>query len=245
MTAETSDSVAVSEIKHADDIVIERRLNTIFDIRRQIHELRRQAGMGLIKQHSKYEVQSGYRSLVTNYLMELHPLLLKYDDVGHHLLYEYDFGVEKIKPRIEIRQHGISEQYYLIRPERGDVPYQQASPGAVGDVELKGLTSLQEVDDPLKGVVVKEVRDPVTMSMQEQRIPFAAQIGMQTLDDMTLRMNEFISQVGLELEPDRDDDPGPDLEQSQFVEDAADGTTVIDIENTDIPGANPRRDGLR
>jgi len=83
------------------------------------------------------------------------------------------------------------------------------------------------------------------MSMQEQRIPFAAQIGMQTLDDMTLRMNEFISQVGLELEPDRDDDPGPDLEQSQFVEDAADGTTVIDIENTDIPGANPRRDGLR
>jgi len=206
MTGETSDSVVVSEVKDADDIVIERRLNTIFDIRRQIHELRRQAGMGLIKQHSKYEVQTGYRSLVTNYLMELHPLLLKYDDVGHHLLYKHDFGVAQVTPRIEIRQQGIHERQYLIRPERGDIPYQQATPGAVDQVELKGLTSLQEVDDPLTGVVVQEVRDPATMSMQTQRIPFADQIGMKTLDDMTQKMNEFISSIGLELEPDRDDD---------------------------------------
>ena len=186
-------------VKGADEIVIERRLSSIFDIRDEIHNLRKRLRMGRLDGLTEFQVLSGYRTLVDNYAMELHPLLLKYE-AGEQLLNEHDFGEAYVNPRIETRKTLKGRSRVLKRPVRGDIET-QGDPEIVA-FELTGLKSLWELPDPLEATIGISRRDAATMSTKTEQVRVSDQIGLQKLDEMVREMNVFLSEIGFELEPE-------------------------------------------
>jgi len=185
-------------IPNAEDIVVERRLNTIFDLRDRIHVLRRQLRMGQISELSDFQVMCGYRTLVESYLSELNPLLLKTES-GKELLEDYNFGEAKVRPRtVEKNRNRV------LKLTEGSVTIgqNQRLPSEVAKFELIGLESLWRVPDPLPGVVTIEKVDPATMSKKQTQYNISDQIDLEALDSMVREMNVFLSNIDLGLQPE-------------------------------------------
>lgn len=186
-------------VRGADEIVIERRLSTIFDIRDEIQDIRKRLRMGRLGGLTEFQILSGYRTLVDNYAMELHPLLLKYE-AGEQLLNERDFGEAYVNPKVVERESLMNSSRKLRRPIRGDIGV-----GEVTDIvsfELVGLRSLWELPDPLEADVSITRRKPETMSELPEEVRVADQIRLEKLDEMVREMNVFLSEIGFELEPE-------------------------------------------
>jgi len=199
MSADEQASNETEVVRGADEIVIERRLSTIFDIRDEIQDIRKRLRMGRLDGLTEFQVLSGYRTLVDNYAMELHPLLLKYE-TGEQLLNEHDFGEAYVNPKIVERESAMNSSRKLKRPIRGDI-----KAGEVTDIvafELVGLRSLWELPDPLEADVSITRRKPETMSELPEQVRVADQIRLEKLDEMVREMNVFLSEIGFELEPE-------------------------------------------
>lgn len=185
-------------IPNAEDIVVERRLKTIFDLRDRIHVLRRQLRMGQISELSDFQVMCGYRTLVESYLSELNPLLLKTES-GKELLENYDFGEARVRPRTVEKSRNR-----VLKLTDGSVPIgkTQSLPPEVARFDLIGLESLWEVPDPLPGIVTIEEVDPTTMRKKQVQYNISDQIDLEPLDSMVREMNVFLSNIDLGLQPE-------------------------------------------
>jgi hypothetical protein len=185
-------------IPNAEDIVVERRLKTIFDLRDRIHVLRRQLRMGQISELSDFQVMCGYRTLVESYLSELNPLLLKTES-GKELLENYDFGEARVRPRTVEKSRNR-----VLKLTDGSVPIgkTQSLPSEVARFDLIGLESLWEVPDPLPGIVTIEEVDPATMRKKQVQYNISDQIDLEPLDSMVREMNVFLSNIDLGLQPE-------------------------------------------
>lgn len=193
----------MESVKGIEDIVIERRLNTIFDIRREIHDMRKNLEMGMFDESlSQYQVLSGLRTLVTNYLLEIHPLMLEYEDEGHDLLENHEFGEAELNPTVRIDNRG---NRLLVRHVRGDIEITEDLPRVSDTVPLNGLYSLMDASNPLEGVVRVSETDRSTMRTKTVPLRYSDQIGMSILTDMIDEMNTFLADIGLELEPEQQD----------------------------------------
>lgn len=190
------------QLRGADEIVTERRLNTIYDIRDNIHELRQNFKMGLAANEiSEFKFECGYRNLVDNYAMELQPLMLKCEP-GKELLRNKDFGECYISP--EIVNRGLNDDTVIRRPRRGDVKVSSHHSPEPTRIELEGLESLWDLPDPLTTTIAVRQFDAGTQGETTKEIVITDQIRARKLDEMTRSMNVFLKDVGLELDLEMD-----------------------------------------
>jgi hypothetical protein len=207
--SDVDDRADGESIKDAEDIVIERRLKTIFDIRERLHDLRTKFRLGQIDEMTETEALSGYRTLCDNYLMEIQPLLLKFDK-GQELLNDHDFGAATVAPVVVKRELSHDTRMQLKfgnygRENRTPMTIQGAPDPRVKEFELTGLRSLWEMDDPLRARFSVPTLDAGTQATMPEEVWVTDQIGFDPLDRMVRQMNVFLSEIGFELEPDRDD----------------------------------------
>lgn len=174
----TDESQSEDYIEDPEQIVQARRLNSIFDIRDELREYRKIILMESYDNHgiTRSQALSGYRTLANNYLMELQPLLEKFDK-GEELLTEKDFGYATIQP-----------------PDNAVNPQ-------IKQVELIGLESIWTVPDPLKAQYRVEVYDNRNKTNQMKSTTTTDQFATHTTDKFIREMNRFLSVIGFELEP--------------------------------------------
>jgi hypothetical protein len=196
------------QIADPEDIVQSRRLNSIFDIRDEIRQHRKTILMESYSNHgvSRFQALSGYRTLANNYLMELQPLLMKFEP-GEELLNDHDLGHAVIVPNYQVvssNSHGMGPEVEI--QHRDGTSRVQEKPEAK-QVELTGLESIWNTPDPLQAEFSLMQYDNINKTTNRQPIVITDQFSVNTTDKFIRSMNMFLSEIGFELEPDEDEDP--------------------------------------
>lgn len=204
-------------IEKAEDYISKRRLKSVFDLRQEIHKTRKKLRMAEYQGNSRFEILCGYRVLVESYLLEVEPLLRRYGD-GDHYLHEKEFGEVSVEPQIRRTddqrvRRGEFSLYFPNQPaEYGDrwfrVEWEADLPEAI-TYDVTGLDSLMSVPSELAiSDTISCARGPVSGSETEVRSYLKrSQIPMGILDEMVRTINEFLSDIGFELEPEEEDNP--------------------------------------
>jgi hypothetical protein len=159
------------------------------------------------EEFTTYEALSAYRALTDSYIVESEPLLRRYED-GTELLENADFGVERVSPpcfKADQYQRGRYE-VELGNHERDTVLLSQ--PPEEQLYELNGLLSLIECPDPL--VAQYEWKTARSSNRGGGRISYThrQQLTFSTLDAMVRSVNNFLAEIGFELDPQDDTEPG-------------------------------------
>lgn len=189
-----------TEVSDPDAYVNHRRLKSIFDIRDEMRESRRKVKMAdhrPVEQVTTYEALSAYRALVDSYVVETEPLLRKYDR-GVELLEEEDFGKVLVKPTVI-----TGGEYRKVRVGGEEISTRNVPKGRV--YELEGLLSVIEQPDPLTAELKlnkphNHARNPVHKVLKKQ-------IKFKSLDRMVRGINNFLAEIGFELNPREEQDP--------------------------------------
>lgn len=187
--------------------VEERRIKSIFDVRDELHNKRKKIHFEQSDDTAKVELLTAYRSLVSSYLLEIEPLLEKFDD-GKELLYDTEFGTVELQPTVN------SNNEILLNGEWRQL--RQSPPNKI-KYELTGLESLYSVPSPIKMRTAIEVDKPGVRGKASQTAIYEnkAEIEMITLDSMVRYMNQFICHIGLELDPEQNEES--EFEYSDLV----------------------------
>jgi len=213
-----TDSEIEKEIQRLDateELITEKRLETIVELRRDIHNIRRDVKLGN-KLRSQYREKYGtnkritvYRTAVDSWIMELEPLMRQYD-FGEKMLYHRDYGDIVIEPPIEYDKWG---HRVIETEEHGEEivlsPINSSNPEALErtleprHVSVEGLTALFKLDDP----IVERFNIPTSKAKRVRRVPVKGQIPADKLDLMVRDMNHFLAKVGLEMKPEPERDP--------------------------------------
>lgn len=199
------------QVKDPEEYVNKRRLKSIFDIRDNIAQKRLEVKQAdQIQGASRFKALTAYRTLVDSYVLEVEPLLLSYDP-GQKYLYEFDFGEVNISPETRSEEGlrgGTSTCGKEIRiqgnPHRSW--FRLVREPEPAKVEVKGLDALFSLPDPLyhefEVQVVGSGRQTTTKT-----VPVTMQIDYPILDSMVRVVNQFLAQIGFELEPEKDETP--------------------------------------
>lgn len=196
------------QIRDPEEIVQNRRLNSIFDIREEIRDTRKQILMERYnnKGISRFEALCGYRTLANNYLMELEPLLLKFEP-GQRLLDEKDFGEAIFSPRYRKKTIGDSRgRRYEIVHHNATTSTVLEEPDSVS-IDLVGLRCLWDIPDPVSLSILVKQKKSYRHAAEERELTFKDQFSVRTIDQFIRCMNRFLSDVGFELDPEQDKDP--------------------------------------
>ena len=186
-------------VEDPEQIVQSRRLEAIFDIRDELRENRK---IILIESHDDYgmtrfQALSGYRTLANNYLMEIQPLLEKYES-GKELLTEHDFGTATIAPQYKPAKRG---RYDIIHHDRTKTTVEQAPNNQTATFELEGLEAIWNTPDPLKASFKMKQYDNRNKTIANRSVSITDQFSVETTDKFIRAMNRFLSEIGFELEP--------------------------------------------
>jgi hypothetical protein len=200
-------------IEDSEDYSKQRRLKSVFDIRRDIHETRTDIKFETHKLSQRHQAITAYRALVESYLFEIEPLLRRYGD-GEYYLTEYDFGHLTLAPETRAASGNAIltvELYFpnLDTPHNGNTdPWKEVREKYVPEpitYDFTGLQSLFSSPDSL--ILHDEVKENDSFKAETYTYVQKSQIPMSMLDEMVRVMNEFISDIGFELEPEKEDDP--------------------------------------
>jgi len=199
-------------IEDSADYSTKRRLKSVFDIRHEIRDTRKEIKFEAHKSSYRHQAVSAYRALVESYLLEIEPLLRRYGN-GEVYLNQYDFGQLTLEPQTrEISKNSFFDVELFFPNQRGgngnDSAWERVPEDNVPEpvtYEFIGLRSLFDAPDTfvlhddvqLQGVTGTDVLTYVQK----------AQIPMNSLDLMVRSLNDFISDIGFELEPEHEDDP--------------------------------------
>jgi len=197
-------------IQDDEDYIQKRRIKSIFNSKDNLHEKRRKIEFEhLHNNKDRTELLTAYRSLVSDYLMQVEPLMDEYE-MGTELLEETSFGKIKAQPNTRSKQNSInpiteiqlqSGQWVQIEPE--DIPQEKR-------YNLIGLVSLHRVPNPVKISKQIEVLNPHnshTPTKETVTYTQVTQIDMSTLDLMTRGINQFLAEAGFELQKEPEDNP--------------------------------------
>jgi hypothetical protein len=207
MTSEAPHDIEVAEVRDPEEYTNERRLKDIFDARSQLREYR--LDVQEAARADRFAAVSAYRSAVSNYLLEVEPLLRKHDP-GTKLLTERDFGTVVVEPPIkEEEAPGLTtatrRAIKVPKDSHGTktVPVKRV-PDPV-EYPLVGLRSLFNTPDPIEHEFTfmsdQEYDRGTTYDITQRK-----QISFQTLDAMVRTINNFLGDAGLELDPDTGSD---------------------------------------
>jgi hypothetical protein len=187
------------EIEDPEAYVNHRRLQSIFDARTKLRDRRitaRTAGKS-----QEFRAVSAYRSAVSNYVMELEPLMQRFE-AGTEPLRKKDFGDVTIEPNVRYREFHSGSNEWMLTKSNGDKVPIEAPPEAVS-LPFIGLDCLFVYDDPLTPTwEIEHSRHGGRIIHQE-----VGQIPFSVLDDMVIAANRFLAEIGFELNPQEEDDP--------------------------------------
>jgi hypothetical protein len=193
------------QIQDPEEYVSRRRLEDIFEARRQLRHQRL-----VVHEHredeSEFKAAKAYRSAFSNYLLEIEPLMRIYEP-GPHLLYEKDYGSVTISPRLETDESGYGTTHYVTVPDGilGTREVEVPEPPEPVTHRLQGLNSVFTLPSPVTEKFVLET--PHSMWDDDSRtVTETAEINLATLDEMIRDTNNFLAEIGFELDPDT----GPD-----------------------------------
>ncbi len=195
------------EIKDPEAYVNHRRLRSIFDIRDDMVEARKKVKLaGHSGEFTSYEALSAYRALTDSYIVESEPLLRRYED-GVELLESADFGVESVSPPYHRASQYQRGQYAVELGGHKRDTVLLSHPPEERLYELNGLLSLIECPDPLSAqyewkTARSSNRGGGTVSYSHKQ-----QLSFSTLDTMVRSVNNFLAEIGFELNPQEEDDP--------------------------------------
>lgn len=183
------------EINDPEEYVNRRRLESIFKIRDRLHDARLQIRA---KDTDRYAAVSNYRSLVDSYVIEIEPLLRRYGD-GPELLTDRNFGVLEIEPttRKSARAGSAATQVHVD----GDWLTVKTPPRSVR-YELHGLNSLFRLGDPVTHTFTA---DAGSLGNRTVSWEVETQPDFGTLDAMVREVNDFLAEIGFELDADDGD----------------------------------------
>jgi len=188
------------EIDDPENYSSSERLKHIYEARRNLREIRTEAAARRRSQPKR--AVSYYRSGVESYLMELDTLMRKHEP-GPELLHKKDFGAVTIQtPGEWEKRHG----YWINRAlGQNNKNLKVSSLPEPKEVELKGLSSLIELPTPIKRTFDFQRQNELTGD-STVRVTATAHIPWETLNRMVSAINEFVSELGLGLDVDEQDE---------------------------------------
>lgn len=205
-TDETTDTTGITD---PEEYVTERRLRDIFDARTKLRD-RRLAARTAVKSQ-EFQAMSAYRSAVSNYIMEIDPLMRQFDQ-GTEPLFEEEFGLVTIEPAVRYQEFPCgSDEWMLTTTDGNEIPIE--NPPEPANFPLLGLDSLFVYDDPLTATweVEPTRRGGTIRHRRTGQIPFT------TLDDMAMAASQFLAEIGLELDPEPDTDDTAEFDYSDLI----------------------------
>jgi hypothetical protein len=212
MASENGDTAAAGEplrgevgpVEDPEEFIEERRLRDIFEARDRLRE--RRITVKTAPDHKEYRAVSAYRSAVSNYLMEVEPLLARYED-GEALLFDVEFGCLRVEPDVEFTEWPAGANTWTVEVDSGsevEIEREQAEQADTRVFAMEGLVSLFNYPDPL----LAQWEFEQTYRGGEQ-VKYThtkeAQIRFGVLDRMARSINRFLADIGFELEPESDD----------------------------------------
>jgi hypothetical protein len=198
-TRNNDDHDGEDHVEDPEQIVQSRRLESIFDIRDELREYRKIILIESYDDHgmSRFQALSGYRTLANNYLMEIQPLLEKYES-GKELLTEHDFGTATVTPECQATKRG---QFEIKHHDGTTTTVEEDPTNQTATFELEGLEAIWTTPDPLKASFTVEQYDNINKTTKRQPIAITDQFSVETTDKFIRSMNRFLSEIGFELEP--------------------------------------------
>lgn len=196
--------VEAEPVYDPEGYVQQRRLKDIFDARKKVRERRLQAKQYQIENRGSIDAVRVYRTAIENYLSELRPLFHE-DNLGQHYWYNEEVGTIEVSLPVTEESAGLSRTVYKY----GDMKIaQKPSPKKV---PLEGIGCLFYLPEPLaatfevtegtgSGHYGLSQSNPTAVS-HEIAIPFSH------LDNIMNLANQYLSERGLELDPEDDTEP--------------------------------------
>jgi hypothetical protein len=189
------------EIQDPDNFTTSTRLQQIFEARRQLREIRREASsyrqMGAGKNQKMRAVQY-YRSGVESYLLEVDTLLRQHDP-GPYLWEKQQYGTITIQPpgKFERKRGYYQAKDLQMGPNK---PLKVESLPDPKEIDVVGLKWLFEKDTPITVSFDYPVHSNTLGSTHTKTAN--ACISWTTLNRMVSSVNSFLGELGIGLDVD-------------------------------------------
>lgn len=227
----------ITAVDDPDDYGKTRRLQQIFDLRGRLQDIRLRLGDGFSSPSRVHWAKRSYAECAKTYLSELMPIL-KEHDVGEYYLEEYPIGEWTIEPPTTkmdnvydgeppIQFDFESDEQFRIRTHN--------SPRAPKSkhLEITGLRDYIETPNEQEFTFVVWTIDKVH-GKQKHEIPSRVSIEPDITSRAVQAANEFLRDVGLDLDTEEDMDIIREFDQSREGESTTYGDNVDDPGTPDI-----------
>lgn len=203
--ADDGDEIAVEVPDDPESITQQRRLNDIFEARRQVRQQRLRTKEYRIEGNStdQFKATQLYRAAVENYLSEIRSLLLS-DELGKQYWYQVDFGEIVLEPPFSVEEIGRNrgqDRIYRETRNGNTKTYRVTEQVEPAKYDLQGLRCPFALPNPVAHTFTFQAKrygvggGGVQKShTAETALPF------DTLDDIVNTANEYLSERGLDLE---------------------------------------------
>jgi len=197
------EEIKVEPVHDPEGYIQERRLKEIFDARKEVRERRMEAKQYHLENENtprSLDAVRMYRSAVENYLSELKPLFME-EDKGKEYWYNVNVGV--VEMELPVKETLAGRGGKTIYKYNGS---KIARKPDSKEIELVGIGCLFTLPEPLtvEFDVTKKFgldRTKLTSVAHTGAIPFAQ------LDRIVNLANQYLSDRGMELDPEDDTDP--------------------------------------
>jgi hypothetical protein len=189
------------EIDDPDNYTTSTRLQQIFEARRQLREIRREASSyrhsGVGKRQKMRAVQY-YRSGVESYLLEVDTLLREHDP-GPALWSKKHYGTVTIQPPGKFTE---KLGYYVAENiERGpNQPLKVSSLPEPKQIDIVGLKWLFETESPIQATFEFDIQSHTIG--ETYTTTASAVMSWTTLNSMVSDVNSFLGELGIGLDVD-------------------------------------------
>lgn len=189
------------EIQDPDNYTTSTRLQHIFETRRQLREIRREASSHRHRVGSRKEKMRAvqyYRSGVESYVLEVDTLLRQHDP-GPYLWDAKDYGTVTIQPpgQFEKKPGYYQAKNVEVKP---NVPLKVKNLPEPKEVDVIGLKWLFQADSPLSRSFDFPLQNHTTDG--EYTTSASACISWTTLNEMVSDVNSFLGELGIGLDVD-------------------------------------------
>lgn len=191
------DEFDTERVEDVDELSQRARMRELYETRRDVRERRRKihdaqylGGMNL----SPEKAATLYRDTLGVYLRELHPLITKiYEETGKEYWEEYELGSVEIQPPEEADGDGGRSAEYVVETGGSKV------------WRFDGLKSIFEAPESLTAEF-EVTKHEYPRGRFKTTVTASRQIPFHILDNAYTASNEFLADIGLDLDPDEGED---------------------------------------
>lgn len=189
------------KVEDPEDYSTSTRLQQIYDARRELREMRRQASQyrhSGVSNDGKMRAVQYYRSAVESYLLEVDTLLRQHDP-GPKLWSEKHYGTVRINPPGDFQEkRGYYQAANLKR--NGNLPLKVTTVPDAKEVDIVGLKWLFEAQSPIEAAFEYDVHSHTYG--ETYTAGAKACVSWTTLNQMVSDVNSFLGDLGIGLDID-------------------------------------------